>query len=40
MAMALCLVVIVSDKYCYAAECQQEFKGDDKDIVHNGKEFY
>ena len=36
----LCLVVIVSDKHCHADECQQEFQGDDKNIVHNGKEFY
>ena len=33
-------MIIVSDKHCYAKECQQEFQGDDKDIAHNGKEFY
>ena len=32
-------MVIVSDKHCYADNCQQEFQGDDKDIVHNYKEF-
>ena len=36
----LCLVIIISDKHCHAEECQQEFQGDDKDIVHNGKVFY
>ena len=28
-------MVIVSDKHAYAQKCQQEFKGDDKDIAHN-----
>ena len=31
----LCLVIIVSDKQCYAAESQQEFQGDDKNVAHN-----
>ena len=32
-------MVIVSDKHAYAQKCQQEFKGNDKDIAHNDQVF-
>ncbi len=38
--IGLRLVVVVSDEQGYARESQDEFEGDDEDVLHNGNGFY